>query len=416
MTDSAPAADRLRVLFLATYFPKPQNPLMGNWALQQAQAIRRSGVDIRVVSFTSWVPRIIARSKGAAAYANCPHEYSWDGLEVLYPRWLYYPVSVAKRQAYRWPQPQMAIAWATARRTLLTQVQHFRPDVIFCHHTAVNGFLGMRIRELEGLPFVVTDHDFGEIADCEIYPARRRFFSEIVAQASSNVCVSHRMERDMRRLFPEARVLTVHNGTDPIAPEIATRPRPAERERKVVVFSAGAFYTRKGFPLLIDAFARVAKDYPDAILRIAGDGEEREKVEQAVRQSGVADRIQLLGFQSHDQVLQELVWCDVFALVGWDEPFATVFLEAAAAGRPVVWAKDGGINDVLIDQQHGLSVEPRDVDSAAAALRTLLSDAGRRAEMGRSILSLHREKLTWDANAAAMIRLFEAARSSGARR
>lgn len=62
----------MKVLMLATYFPKPLNPLMDTWALAQAQALKRQGLEIEVVSFTAWVPRLIARSSGARAYAECP--------------------------------------------------------------------------------------------------------------------------------------------------------------------------------------------------------------------------------------------------------------------------------------------------------------------------------------------------------
>ncbi|WP_161768754.1 hypothetical protein [Picosynechococcus sp. NKBG042902] len=70
----------MKVLFLASYFPKPDNPLMGTWALSQAQAlVQQAEIELLVVSFTSWVPSWLARSEGAKAYANCPPEYEWEG-------------------------------------------------------------------------------------------------------------------------------------------------------------------------------------------------------------------------------------------------------------------------------------------------------------------------------------------------
>jgi hypothetical protein len=47
----------LKVLFLATFFPRPLNMLLGPWALAQAQALRRHIPDFRVISLTPWVPR-----------------------------------------------------------------------------------------------------------------------------------------------------------------------------------------------------------------------------------------------------------------------------------------------------------------------------------------------------------------------
>ena len=55
---------------------------MGNWALAQAQALKRAGVEIEVVSFTAWVPRLLAHSSGAQAYADCPEQHLWGELHA----------------------------------------------------------------------------------------------------------------------------------------------------------------------------------------------------------------------------------------------------------------------------------------------------------------------------------------------
>src|ERR1700722_9566189 len=94
--------DRLRVLMLASYFPKPGNPLLGPWALSQAQALQRR-MELQVVSVTSWVPGFLGGYRSAAAYANCPSDYRWGSLDVAYPRVLWYPVEPLKRYAYRNP-------------------------------------------------------------------------------------------------------------------------------------------------------------------------------------------------------------------------------------------------------------------------------------------------------------------------
>ncbi|NJL47719.1 MAG: hypothetical protein HC929_09860 [Leptolyngbyaceae cyanobacterium SM2_5_2] len=90
---STPAAPTMKVLFLASYFPKPDNPVMGTWALSQAQALVRQGVELLTLSFTAWVPGWAAHTAGAKAYAHCPSQATWPGpVAVQYPRWLYYPV------------------------------------------------------------------------------------------------------------------------------------------------------------------------------------------------------------------------------------------------------------------------------------------------------------------------------------
>ena len=400
----------LRVLFLATYFPKPDNSLMGTWALSQAQALRRQGLDLRVVSLTSWVPRVAGRfSAGARAYSHCPPVHYWGELRVEYPRWLLYPVEPVKLWAYPNPEPQLRLGWLSARRVLLRIVRESRPDVIYAHHTGANGYLAERLHRCTGVPYVITDHNFAEISDCEKFPRRRRVFERVMKRAATMVAVASRMEADMKRLFPSARSCTVHNGADPVPEVMKQAPRPPEIADKIVVFSAGMFFEQKAYPLLVRAWGQVAARHPDAVLRIAGDGVQRTLIEQEIRAAGLEKRVQLLGAQPHQRVLQEMAWADVFVLASWNDLFPTVFLEAMAARKPMVWCADSGICDVLRDGEHGYKVPPRDVEAIAAALDRLLADAAARQRMGRAAYELFEANLTWDANARAMRKIFEAA-------
>jgi glycosyltransferase involved in cell wall biosynthesis len=216
------------------------------------------------------------------------------------------------------------------------------------------------------------------------------------------------METEVRRLFPSARTCTVVNGTDPI-PSPLQQPRPRDISDKTIVFSCGSFYERKGFPLLIEAYSRVAGKYPESQLRIAGDGAERADIESRISYHGLQNQVILLGKLTHEDVLREMIWSDAFALLGWDEPFATVFSEAASAGKPIVCCTDGGFCDVLQNEVHGLSVPPRDVDKAARALDLILGNEDRRLEMGRAARSLFEARLKWDHNAEEMIQIFQTA-------
>jgi glycosyltransferase involved in cell wall biosynthesis len=328
---------------------------------------------------------------------------------VLYPRILWYPVTPLKQYAYRSPGLQMNVAWQSARSSLSKAVREFKPDVLYAHHTAVNGYFAAKLMQSTEVPFVVTDHDFGEISDCEQLPNRKRFFADITSRSSMMVAVASRMEQRLRQLFPGVRACTVPNGTEGIPDALKKTERPPDLRGKTILFSCGTFYERKGFPLLIEAFAQVAANFPAAVLRIAGDGEQRPQLEELVQQFGLQERVQLLGFLPHAAVMQEMSWCDVFALIGWDEPFATVFSEALSAGKPVICCNDGGITDVLKNEVHGLTVPPRNAQAAAVAICRLLRDPDLRERMGKAGAELFERSLRWDHNAARMEQLFRAA-------
>jgi len=403
----------MRVLFLTDYFPMPTNLTMGTWALAQARGIAQQVDALKVISPTSYVPRWLGRSGGAKAFAQCPSHATVEGIAVTYPRWAYYPVAPIRRRTQANPRLEMKLAWRTIRARLQKQVKAFAPDVLFVHHTLPNGYMAHRLKKQLGIPYVITDHDFGVIRDCETMPRRRELFREIKADCSMTVTVARAMEDDVRRLFPDVAVTTVHNGIHPHDPAIWSTPRPEALNRKKIVLAACMFYERKGLSILVEAFAKAARNHPDAVLRIIGDGEKRPEVEAAIAKSGMADRIELCGLQPRATVVQEMAWADVFALVGWDEPFATVFIEAMGAGTPIITCNDGGINDVVEDGVHGRSIPPRDVEAAAGAIDDLLTHDEKREQMGGAAKAMVDERLTWEANAKRMVELFEDAGERG---
>jgi glycosyltransferase involved in cell wall biosynthesis len=120
----------------------------------------------------------------------------------------------------------------------------------------------------------------------------------------------------------------------------------------------------------------------------------------------------MLGNVPHELILQEMVWSDLFMLIGWDEPFATVFLEAMSAAKPIICCNDGGICDVMEDGVQGLAVPPKDVPAAAAALERLLGDDSARLGMGRAAADLFQRRLTFAASAEATLKLLR--RAAGA--
>lgn len=399
----------MKVLFLASYFPKPGNPVMGTWALSQAQALARQPIELRVLSFTSWVPSVLAGSARAKAYAECPASYTWRGnVHVVYPRWGYYPVEPLRSWSYRYPWPYLEFGFRTARKRLIYEIETFRPDVIFCHHSLPNGWMVSRLPEKYRKPMFVLEHGFKEISDCGHLPQRRAAFLEALSATTCLLAVSEPMAEIMRRVFPGQRILTHHNGIDiQKFPEKLTRP--PELRGKFVFLACAIFYEQKGIPLLVRAFGSIAKQYPNAILRIIGGGKEEDLVRKTIAKLKVGAQVQLLGKKSHDVVLREMHMADCFALVGWEEPFATVYLEAMAAKQPIICCSDGGITDVVSHGKEAFIVPPKDEEAVVDALTFMLDNPDKAREMGINGHYLIESSLTWDAKTRQLLKLFKEA-------
>ena len=169
----------MRVLFLSVCFPSPTNPTLGPWALRQAQAIQRAGVDIQVIRFTPWFPTVLRGHRRIRRVADAPATHKWGDLGVKYFRWPLYQAGRLRRQSYENPWAQAKLSFAFVRAALLREIKNFHPDVIYAHHTWVSGYAAYRLHQLTGIPYVITDHDFDEIGDCEKFPHRREFFQTV---------------------------------------------------------------------------------------------------------------------------------------------------------------------------------------------------------------------------------------------
>jgi glycosyltransferase involved in cell wall biosynthesis len=400
----------MKILFFGAYFPRPNNPATGTWALSQIVALRDAGHEVCVISPLPAIPLLVTKLLGRGTSAACPPRHQWDGIETHYVRWPIYPVGPLAQRFRDDPGLFLKIAWALSRGRFLKLAAEFRPDVVFAHHGQLGGFVASKVARRIRVPYFVTEHSFGEIESCAKNPRRKRLYAQMLDGISGWIAVADRMRNTMHEIFPGAPALTVHNGAELIPAELRETARPPALSGRPMVLCVTFFYKRKNVPLLVKSFDQIAARHPNALLVIAGDGDDKPNVVSAKDHARHRSQIIMLGTLSHREVLQHMVWCDLFAHIGFNEPFATVFSEAMMAGKPIIFARDGGINDVAQDGVHGLSVAPNDENAAAAALDKLLSDSALRNKLAASATELAHAKLTWSVNAQRLTDLFEAAR------
>jgi glycosyltransferase involved in cell wall biosynthesis len=175
-----------------------------------------------------------------------------------------------------------------------------------------------------------------------------------------------------------------------LPPEVLVRDIPNALPDRVVpsadtgapvVVAAGRLARQKGFDLLVAAFARVHRKHPDWQLHIFGKGAEREVVETAIRDRGLADVVVLRGFSA--TLLEDMaVTGSIFALSSRHEGYPIVLIEAMSLGLPpVAFDCPTGPADIIEDGTSGLLVPPRNVAAMARAINGLIEDPDRRARM-----------------------------------
>ncbi|MBU4455156.1 glycosyltransferase family 4 protein [Patescibacteria group bacterium] len=173
--------------------------------------------------------------------------------------------------------------------------------------------------------------------------------------------------------------------------------RPADKpkaEEKIILFVGGldkAHYF-KGVEILIKAFSELADG--NCRLLIIGRGELREKYEKQAEELGVG-RIEFISDVFSDSELAGYYQkADVFVLpsINKGEAFGMVLLEAMACAVPVIASNLPGVRNVFQNGVQGLLIEPGDADDLKNKMELMLSDNGKRREMGRAGRKLAEEK------------------------
>lgn len=401
----------MNILFLATYFPTPANSSRGNWALEQALALRDAGHEVRVVVPSAWLPKAIGKlHPRVARQADIPGFWEVDGLVIEYPRWPYYPWHVMGRLNRLHPALLLRGALPFLWRKLDQVVVEQKIDFILAHHTLVSGQIAHALGRRHGIPYVVTDHEVGDLLGCRVNERQKRVFNRVAKGARAMVVVSEAMRSEGQAILPGIPFQVIYNGSSfPVAEIDRTRHR---ERRSSVIFCCAKFYGRKDIPLLLSAFERLAAEHPGWQLRIAGDGPDRALIEDNVKSMTCGESVRLLGLLTPEEVRREMGEADVFALVGWAEPFGVVFLEAMATGLPVVVSADAGVAEVLEDHVSAVFSQPRDEDSVVRALGRLMDDRALRQRIGKAGQEVFQARFKWEHVIKDYEALFQGAGSS----
>lgn len=171
-----------------------------------------------------------------------------------------------------------------------------------------------------------------------------------------------------------------------------------------VILCAARLVPRKGQDMLVRALPEVRRAVPGATLLLVGDGPGASSLRRAAMEAGLADAVVLAGGHPHAAMPGFFAAADVFAMPcrtrrrGLEvEGLGIVFLEAAAAGLPVLAGDSGGAADTVRDGVTGHLVDGRDVPAIAARLVGLLRDRDTAAAMGEKGRERVRAEWGWDA-------------------
>jgi glycogen(starch) synthase len=267
---------------------------------------------------------------------------------------------------------------ARVRRRLAEVKEAFAADVVHLNFSGPSAYYHLATLEAHPCPWLVTVHR----AAWQGEAGPETLTSKVLRTADWVSAVSEGVLASVRRLAGEVtpRSSIVYNGLE--RPELAAVPLPWTPPCLVCL---GRLIHDKGFDVALDAFHSLVKRSPSIRLIIAGDGPARSDLEAQASALGVSGSVEFAGLLAQSEV-PALMNRATLVLVPSrvDEGFGLVALEAALMGRPVVASDVGGLREVVINGETGLTFVREDAASLADAARLLLEDQALAERLGQA--------------------------------
>jgi glycosyltransferase involved in cell wall biosynthesis len=292
----------------------------------------------------------------------------------------------------------MANAMKSVLRRIIDEGYDF--DVIDAHYFYPDGVAAVMLGQWLKKPVVITARGT-DINLIPRYLLPRKMIKWAATRAAAMITVCEALKTEMVELgLDESRIVPLRNGVD------LERFQPVDREavrkqlglNRFTLLSVGYLVPRKGHDLVIQALPKLA----DVHLLIAGNGPERNRLEELAQRLGVMDRVTFLGALPQTELRNYYGAADALVLASSREGWANVLLESMACGTPVIASNVWGTPEVVASPEAGIlmpSRTPEGIVQAATALRERYPD--------RRQTRRYAERFSWDDTTDGQLRLFQ---------
>lgn len=289
----------------------------------------------------------------------------------------------------------------------LAQFARERQIEIIHAHVARDYPLGALVSRRSGAPLVLTRHVLFPMSGIHRLTLRR---------TAGVIAVSEAVAMGLRsqKIFDPHKIVLIHNGIDV---ERFARGRETaagqEESKRLRVGMVGHLAPIKGQEDFIRAAAIVCGLRADVDFVIAGEDksqgrENRRGLERLIEQSGLNQRIRLIGWV--DDMARILPTFDLFVSPARAEPFGLSIVEAMASGVPVIATMSEGAREIINDSETGRLVPVGDVDALAKAIGELLSDPSRRRRLSANAARAVRERFSLERMVDATVQVYQQVR------
>jgi glycosyltransferase involved in cell wall biosynthesis len=255
----------------------------------------------------------------------------------------------------------------------------------------------------------IVHHLFGNaiFLEAPFIPASYVYLAEkIAAKVYKNTPMAVVSESTRQELiglgFSPASIVIVPNAVN----EKIYTPSDITPRGALVIGHLGRLKKYKSVDHLLRAFQIVLKEFPEARLKIVGDGDFRPELERLAGELTIADRVEFTGYLSQEEKVRQLHTMSVAVNCSAKEGWGLTVIEANACGVPVVASDVPGLRDSVVDEKTGLLYEFGNIEQLAEKIMLMLRDEHLRSRMRVDAIEWGRA-FNWEESAKKMIDFLE---------
>ena len=277
----------------------------------------------------------------------------------------------------------------------LIHKKNIKFDLIHSHFTWSSGYVGAKLKEKYGVPFVVTAHGY----DVYYLPFKddewRSKIEYVLNSADAIITVSNSNLECIKKLDVKTPVTVLPNGYrgDLFHPDDIFKCRkslglPIDKK---IILSVGNLEEVKGHKFLVEAMDYVVRVKNDTVCFIVGVGKLERQLNKQIKLAGLEDQVKLIGGKPHKEIPLWMNACDVFVLPSLNEGNPTVMFECLGCGKPFIGTRVGGIPEIITSENYGFLCDPaKSVDLADNILLALTT------EWDKGKIKEYAKQFTWE--------------------
>lgn len=285
-------------------------------------------------------------------------------------------------------------------RWVKEKIRELNPDILHAHYATSFGFLGA-ISSVH--PFIISAWGSDIFSFPKHSPFHRLLLERVLGTADYLCSTSHVMAKEMySHIDMKKKIHVIPFGVD-VTQFVPPEQTDTNGQRKVVFGVAKYLQPVYGLDLLLKAFAQLNHLEPErALLRIAGDGPERTRLQALAARLEITGQVEWLGTLPNSEIARFYQNLDVVVVPSRQESFGVTAVEGSACARPIIASRVGGLPEVVLDGETGIMVEPENIGKLTEAMKRMIEHPEERERMGRAGREFVLRNYDWEENVTKM--------------